>query len=119
MARPAQVGRRPDPLTDAEVVLAVRRAVGPVVHLRADANGAWSAAAAAAFATAAAPAALQYLEEPLAAPVQDLVQLYRATGMQMALDECLATGGTPTPACWGSGLGRCAESASESRRAVG
>ena len=37
-----QVGRRPDPLQDAAVVLAVRQAVGPGIVLRADANRAWS-----------------------------------------------------------------------------
>ena len=37
-----QVGRRAEPLEDAAVVLAVRRALGSAVALRADANRMWS-----------------------------------------------------------------------------
>lgn len=37
-----QVGRRESPLEDAEAVLAIRRAVGPEMVLRADANRKWS-----------------------------------------------------------------------------
>lgn len=37
-----KVGRRADPLEDAAAVLAIRRAVGPTVALRADANRRWS-----------------------------------------------------------------------------
>lgn len=37
-----QVGRREDPLSDAQAVLAIRQAVGPGVVLRADCNRGWT-----------------------------------------------------------------------------
>ena len=54
-----QVGRRRSPLADAGVVVGLRRALGPAVTLRADANRKWSLQQAVAFGTAAASAHLQ------------------------------------------------------------
>ena len=54
-----QVGRRPDPLADAAVAVAVRQAVGPPIALRADANRCWTLQQAAAFADGAAAASLE------------------------------------------------------------
>jgi isochorismate synthase/2-succinyl-5-enolpyruvyl-6-hydroxy-3-cyclohexene-1-carboxylate synthase/2-succinyl-6-hydroxy-2,4-cyclohexadiene-1-carboxylate synthase/O-succinylbenzoate synthase len=101
-----KVGRRADPLEDAAAVLAIRAAVGPSVALRADANRRWGLEAAAAFAAAAAPAGLQYVEEPLARTA-DLAELYRRTGVQLALDESVDEGegrggreaAVPPPCC--------------------
>ena len=55
---------RPDPLSDAAAVLAVREAVGPEVTLRADANGAWTIAQAVQFGKNVAGAGLEYIEDP-------------------------------------------------------
>ena len=87
-----QVGRRSDPLEDAAAVLAVRRAVGPGVVLRADANRRWTLEQAAQFGAAAAPAGLQYLEEPVGSCLDDGAELYRRTGVPLALDESVDEG---------------------------
>jgi hypothetical protein len=58
------VGRLPDPLDDAAVVAAVRRAVGPAVALRADANRRWTLHQAIAFGRAVAEHDLQARPEP-------------------------------------------------------
>ncbi len=54
-----QVGRRGDPAEDAAALLAIRRAVGADVALRADANQKWSLPQALAFGRAAQAAGLQ------------------------------------------------------------
>ena len=70
----------------------MRAAVGPAVELRCDANRAWDLAAAAAFGLAAAPARLQYVEEPVADPAADLAAFHSATGLPTALDESVDAG---------------------------
>lgn len=54
-----QVARRADPQDDAAAILAVRKAVGPQLLLRADANRRWTLQQAVSFAEAAAAAKLQ------------------------------------------------------------
>jgi len=74
-----QVARAPaTPEEDAETVLAVRRAVGDAVTLRADANRGWELEEAVRFGRACAGAALQYLEEPTADPLQ-AAEFFRRT----------------------------------------
>ncbi len=58
------MGRLPDPLDDAAVVAAVRRAVGPAVALRADANRRWTLHQAIAFGRAVAEHDLQACPRP-------------------------------------------------------
>jgi len=58
------VGRLPDPLDDAVVVAAVRRAVGPAVALRADANRRWTLHQAIAFGRTVAEHDLQARPRP-------------------------------------------------------
>lgn len=53
------MARRQDPKTDADVLLAIRKAVGPSIALRADANQQWTLQQAVAFAQAALPANLE------------------------------------------------------------
>jgi o-succinylbenzoate synthase len=66
------------------------RALVPTV--RADANGAWSVAQAAAAATALAP--LEYLEQPCAT-VDELAQLRRRIDVPVAADESIRKAGDP------------------------
>lgn len=87
-----QVGRNQDPLLDAACLLAVRKAVGPAVELRADANRSWDRAAAIAFGRAATDAHLAFIEEPVTDPLIDLSAFHGATGISVALDESLDCG---------------------------
>jgi Enolase C-terminal domain-like len=75
----------------------VRAAVGPAVELRCDANRGWGLAAATAFGLAAAPARLQYVEEPVADPAADLAAFLSATGLPTALDESVDAGEALNP----------------------
>jgi o-succinylbenzoate synthase len=70
---------------------AVREAVGPGVTLRADANAAWDRETARAAVDAVAPFDLSYLEQPLAAADLDGHAALRGQGVDIALDETLAT----------------------------
>lgn len=74
-----KVARRDDPIEDAEVLLAIRAAVGPGVALRADANRGWSLEQALAFGRRAAAAGLEYVEEPTADPA-DMAAFFLETG---------------------------------------
>jgi isochorismate synthase/2-succinyl-5-enolpyruvyl-6-hydroxy-3-cyclohexene-1-carboxylate synthase/2-succinyl-6-hydroxy-2,4-cyclohexadiene-1-carboxylate synthase/O-succinylbenzoate synthase len=98
-----KAGRRASPEADAAAARAVRAAVGSAVALRADANRRWGVGAAAAFAAAAAPAGLEFLEEPVAGGAAALEELARAAPtMCFAFDEsvdegALAPGAPPPP----------------------
>ena len=74
---------------DAELVRAVRGALGDAASLRLDANRAWSLEEAERFASAAAALGFEYVEEPLADPAQ-LPLLAGSHGLPVALDESLA-----------------------------
>jgi isochorismate synthase/2-succinyl-5-enolpyruvyl-6-hydroxy-3-cyclohexene-1-carboxylate synthase/2-succinyl-6-hydroxy-2,4-cyclohexadiene-1-carboxylate synthase/O-succinylbenzoate synthase len=87
-----KVARQADPLADAAAVLAVRQAVGPAVVLRADANQRWSLQEAVQFGAAAAPARLQYVEEPVAGGADGAAAFFLATGVHTALDESIDQG---------------------------
>ena len=82
-----KVGRR-DPGDEAELVLTVRALVGPAVALRLDANRAWDLATAEYFAERVAPAAIEYLEEPLR-DCADLEDFVAQAAIPVALDETL------------------------------
>ncbi|ESS03501.1 MAG: L-alanine-DL-glutamate epimerase related enzymes of enolase superfamily, partial [uncultured archaeon A07HR67] len=70
---------------------AVRRAVGPAVDLRADANGAWDRATARRALDRLAPLDLAYVEQPLpAADLAGTARLRAETTVPIALDESLA-----------------------------
>ena len=56
------MARRISPLEDAAVLVAIREAVGPRIHLRADANQRWTFDQAVEFANAVRDCELQYLE---------------------------------------------------------
>ena len=71
---------------DAARLLAVRRAVGPDVRLRADANRRWSLNDALTFGLQVADANLEYVEEPVAC-LEDLAAFHCTTGVPVALDE--------------------------------
>jgi isochorismate synthase/2-succinyl-5-enolpyruvyl-6-hydroxy-3-cyclohexene-1-carboxylate synthase/2-succinyl-6-hydroxy-2,4-cyclohexadiene-1-carboxylate synthase/O-succinylbenzoate synthase len=86
-----KVGRRADPAQDAAAVLAIRQAVGPAITLRADANRRWTLEQAVVFGKAVVDAGLQYVEEPVACTA-DLDELYRRTGLHLALDESVDEG---------------------------
>lgn len=75
-----------------ELVAQVRRALGPQVHLRVDANGAWSAAEAVEIITAMAPSKVEAVEQPV--PKDDLEGLAKVTAAVKPLvlaDESLCT----------------------------
>jgi o-succinylbenzoate synthase len=82
-----KVGQR-DPGDEAELVLTVRALVGPAVALRLDANRAWDLATAEYFAERVAPAAVEYLEEPLRDGA-DLEDFVAQAVIPVALDETL------------------------------
>ena len=84
------------PLEDAARLSAVRRAVGPGVGLRADANRGWALNDALTFGLGVLDADLEYVEEPVADPLADLAAFHCTTGVAVALDETvdeLARGG--------------------------
>ena len=67
-----KVARRGDPREDAAVLAEIRRAVGPTVAIRADANRKWSLPQALDFASAlkSHDIVLEYIEEPVAQPME-------------------------------------------------
>ena len=64
------------PLEDAARLSAVRRAVGPGVGLRADANRGWALNDALTFGLGVLDADLEYVEEPVADPLADLAAFH-------------------------------------------
>jgi len=83
-----KVGRR-QPEADAELVGAVRAALGGQMDLRLDANRAWDLQAACRFSERVAAGSFTYIEEPLK-EVAELDDLVERTGMPIALDESLS-----------------------------
>ena len=78
----------PDHRLAANQVKAMRARVAKRIALRADANGAWTAEQALAFASEIGPDALEYLEQPLpAADLDRTAQLRRRAAVKIALDE--------------------------------
>jgi L-alanine-DL-glutamate epimerase-like enolase superfamily enzyme/pyrroloquinoline quinone (PQQ) biosynthesis protein C len=77
---------------DYERVAAVRQAAGNDVELRADANGAWSAAEAVAQLKRLAPFDLQLIEQPVAAgDLAGMRKVRDETGLPVMADESLVT----------------------------
>ncbi|QSG02262.1 o-succinylbenzoate synthase [Natranaeroarchaeum sulfidigenes] len=86
-----KVGNRPIE-KDVDRVEAVREAVGPNVAIRVDANGAWSREQARHALTLLSGTILDYVEQPLEADdLAGLAELRELTGIDMALDESLAS----------------------------
>ncbi|CAI5534996.1 unnamed protein product [Closterium sp. Naga37s-1] len=83
-----KVARRASPSEDAAMVLAVREAVGPRIHLRVDANRSWSLPQAVEFGRLVASCNLAFIEEPVS-NLHLLSEFYQATGLPFALDESL------------------------------
>lgn len=74
--------------TEIERVAAVREAIGPDVHLRLDANEAWSFAQASAILAACTQYAIQYVEQPLqASNLAGMRALRHAVSIPIAADE--------------------------------
>jgi o-succinylbenzoate synthase len=82
-----KVGRH-DPRDEAHLVTSVRALVRPSVALRLDANRAWELVVALDFARRAAPAGIEYLEEPLH-DSSDLADFAAHSPVPAALDETL------------------------------
>jgi len=77
---------------DYERVAAVRQAVGNEVELRADANGAWSAADAIAQLQRLTPFNLRVIEQPVAAgDIAGMREIREATGVPVMADESIVT----------------------------
>jgi len=77
---------------DIDRVAAVRRAAGPDIQLRADANGAWTADEAVAQLQRLAPFHLQLIEQPVAAAdFAGLRRVRQESGMPVMADESLVT----------------------------
>ncbi len=75
---------------DVERVRALRRAVGPNICIRIDANQAWSEDEAVQALRALQPYDLEYCEQPVAADaVEALVRVRRASGVPIAADEAV------------------------------
>ncbi len=73
---------------DADLVAAVRDAVGPNVALRIDANGAWDVDTAVAMLGRLARYELELAEQPVAA-LDDLARVRRRVTVPVAADECI------------------------------
>jgi len=82
-----------DPDADAARLRAVREAVGDAVELRVDVNGAWDRPTAADACAWLAEVDVSYVEQPLAAADLDGHAALRERGVEVALDESLATVG--------------------------
>lgn len=83
-----KVGTLPTPEAERRRVAAVRRAVGPEVKLRLDANGAWTAEQAIATLRSLLPYGIEFVEQPVAAGrPQALARVRAATGAVVAADE--------------------------------
>lgn len=80
-----KVGRRSVD-EDAEIVRAVRNALGPAISLRLDANRAWTYEHALAFAHETRECGIEYIEEPLQEP-ERLAEFAHESRMPVALDE--------------------------------
>ena len=77
---------------DAARLAAVRKAVGSAVELRADANGAWSAADAIELLKSLAPYQLKIIEQPVAADdITGMKQVRSQCGIPVMADESLVT----------------------------
>jgi O-succinylbenzoate synthase len=75
---------------DITTILDIRRAVGPNVNLRFDANRAWSLEEAVRLVDETAAVAPEFIEEPLAEPEQ-MERLVRMSGAPVGLDETILT----------------------------
>ena len=85
-----KIGARPID-EDVDRLQAVRRAVGPAIELRADANGAWGRDAARRALDRLRRVDLAYVEQPLSATDLDgLARLREEVGVPIAVDESLA-----------------------------
>lgn len=83
-----KVGTLPTPEAERHRVAAVRRAVGPEVKLRLDANGAWTEEQAIATLRALLQYDIEFVEQPVAAgQPQALARVRAATGAVVAADE--------------------------------
>lgn len=83
-----KIGRQA-PEADADLVNAVRHALGEGIELRLDANRAWDLRAACDFAERVNAGSFSYIEEPLKR-VAELEVLVERTGIPVALDESLS-----------------------------
>lgn len=77
--------------TDIERVRAARNAVGEAVSLRVDANGVWTPEEAERAVEALAALDVEYVEQPLPTAALDATAGLRGRGVDIALDESLAT----------------------------
>jgi o-succinylbenzoate synthase len=76
--------------TDIERVHAVRKAIGPAIHLRLDANEAWAFDQACTILTRCAPLNIQYVEQPLkAGDLRGMHNLRQAVAVPIAADEAI------------------------------
>jgi O-succinylbenzoate synthase len=73
---------------EARGILDIRKAVGPDIKLRLDANQSWDLVTATEFGKTLASANIEYIEEPLQEPV-DLPRFFDACGIPFAFDETL------------------------------
>lgn len=80
-----------DPATEARSLTLLREALGTTAHLSADANMAWTLDESSLFVREAAPAALDYLEQPLSAKdISGMAALALQTDTPLCLDEALS-----------------------------
>ena len=87
-----KVGIEPTPAAEAERVAAVRRALGPDIKLRLDANGAWSREQAVSTIQALASFDLELVEQPVPAyDVEGLACVRAAVRVPIAADEAVTS----------------------------
>jgi len=78
--------------TDVARLRAVREAIGASIHLRCDANGAWSVREALEALEALAPFDLEYVEQPVTArDIEGLAEVRRRSVVRVAADESVAS----------------------------
>jgi o-succinylbenzoate synthase len=85
-----KVGMMPDAAPEIERVRAVRTAIGPEIHLRLDANEAWTLPQATAILQALASEDIQFVEQPLMrTELADMYRLRKQTPIPIAADESI------------------------------
>ncbi|GMH33012.1 hypothetical protein BSKO_00846 [Bryopsis sp. KO-2023] len=81
-----KVARDLSPSEDAQILVAIREAVGEGVNLRCDANQGWSIEEAIQFSSALNGTKVEFIEEPVQ-NYRDIPEFFRQTGILCALDE--------------------------------
>ena len=84
---------------DAQAVQAIRKAVGPSMRLRIDANGSWTQSDTVAFARLVSECDLDYVEQPLPVGDEEALAYFTESKLRVALDESASSIAAIAAAC--------------------